>query len=116
MRIKQIAIALAILVSAVTTLPAKNLRYLGKAGDDGTRGRVHHEGKSYTVREGDEIAGWGKVKSVTDEYLVIERTLTADEKRDREAKGLAAPDVQDVHVPNAMRTLVCSRDCAQPEQ
>ena len=99
MRVKQIVIALAVLLAGVTALPAKNLRYLGKASDDASRGHVQHEGKSYKVKVGDEIPGWGRVKNVTDEELVVEREVSADEKRDREAKGLAVADVQDIHVP-----------------
>ena len=115
MRIKQMMIALAVLLSGVTALPAKNLRYLGKASDDTTRGHVQHEGKSMKVRVGDEIPGWGKVKAVTDEALLLERELSADEKKDRKAKGQAAPDVQEMEIPNATRTLVCSDACAQKE-
>jgi hypothetical protein len=114
--IKQVVIALVVVLAGVTALPAKNLRYLGKASDDHTRGRVQHDGKSYTVQVGDEIPGWGRVKAVRDEELVVERELTADEKRDCDAKGVVAADVEDVHVPNAMRNLACSDGtCTQPE-
>ncbi len=113
--IKQVVMALAVVLAGAGALPANNLRYLGKAPDDATSGRIHHEGKSYSVRVGDEIPGWGRVKAVTAEALVVERELTADEKRDREAKGLVAADVQDVHVPNAMRNLACTGNCTQPQ-
>jgi len=104
MRTKQIVIALAVLLLGVTALPAKNLRYLGKASDDNSRGHVQYEGKSYKVRVGDEIPGWGRVKDVTDDELVMEREVSADEKRDRKAKGLAVADVEEIHVLNARRT------------
>jgi hypothetical protein len=114
--IKQVVIVLAVVLAGATALPAKNLRYLGKASDDHTRGRVQDEEKSYSVRVGDEIPGWGRVKAVKDEELVVERELTADEKRDREAKGQVAADVEEVHVPNAMRNLACDGDaCTQPK-
>lgn len=106
--IKQVVIALAVVVAGASALPAKNLRYLGKAPGNATHGRVQHEGKSFDVQVGDEIPGWGRVKAVTDEELVVERELPADEKRDREAKGEVAADVQEVHVPNAMRNMACS--------
>jgi hypothetical protein len=112
---KQVVIALAIVLAGASALPAKNLRYLGKASDDHTRGRVQQEGKSFSVQVGDEIAGWGKVKAVTDEELVVERELTDDEKRDHEAKGEVAADVEEVHVPNAMRNHACT-DCKQEPQ
>ncbi len=52
---------------------------------------------------------------MTAEALVVERELTADEKRDRDKKGLVAADVQDVHVPNAMRNLACTGACTQSQ-
>ena len=110
--IKQVVIALAVALIAAVALPANNLRYLGKASDDQTRGRVQHEGKSFTVQVGDEIPGWGKVKAVKDEELVLERQLTADEKHDRDTKGEVAADVEEIHVPNAMRNQACT-DCKQ---
>ncbi len=113
--IKQVVMAMVFALVAAVALPANDLRYLGKAPDDATRGRVQHEGKSFSVQVGDEIPGWGRVKAVQDEELVVERELTADEKRDRKAKGQVAADVQEVHVPNAMRNQACT-DCKQGPQ
>ena len=113
--IKQVVIALAVAFVAVVALPANNLRYFGKASDDHARGRVQHEGKSFTVQVGDEIPGWGKVKAVRDEELVLERQVTPDEKHQREAKGQVAVDVEEVHVPNVMRNQACT-DCKEGTQ
>ena len=101
--IKQVVLVLAVMLAGASALQAKSLRYLGKAADDHTHGRVQQEGKSFTVQVGDEIPGWGHVKAVKDEELVLERELTADEKQDRKAKGQLSADVEEVHVPNAMR-------------
>jgi hypothetical protein len=101
---KALHTAAALLLLAISATAAETPRYLGRAGDDSGRARIVFRGKSYLVRAGDEIPGWGRVKSVGEEAVVVRRELSAEEKRAREDAGLLAPDVQEVRIPRGSRT------------
>jgi hypothetical protein len=89
---------------------AQRPSYRGLLPDGTSRGRVEYRGKSFDVRAGDSIPGWGTVRAVTEGYLVVRRTLSDAEKQARAAAGLLVVDVQDVRIPKGARTL----DAATP--
>jgi hypothetical protein len=95
--------AAALLLLAASATAGEGPRYVGRAGDDSGKARVEYRGKSYLVRAGDEIPGWGRVKSVSDEAVVVRHELSAEEKRAREDAGLIAPDVLDVRLSRGSR-------------
>ena len=100
---------LALMLGAPGATPSDKLSYRGKLPDGTDRGRVQYKGQSYSVRTGDEIPGLGRVKAVTEAFLVVRRTLTDAEKQAREAAGLLAVDAQDLRIPNAARTLASAK-------
>jgi len=101
---KALQTAAALLLLAASAGAAEAPRYVGRAGDDSGRARIEYRGKSYLVRVGDEIPGWGRVKSVSEEAVVVRRALSVEEKQAREAAGLLAPDMQDVRLPRGSRS------------
>ena len=101
---KALQTAAALLLLAASATAAEAPRYVGRAGDDSGRARIEYRGKSYLVRAGDEIPGWGRVKSVSDEAVVVRRELSAEEKRARQDAGLLAPDVQEVRIRKGSRS------------
>lgn len=106
MRTLTVVAAWAVMLGSAGPAPAAELRYSGKAADGTNRGRVHWRGQDYSVGEGDEIPGWGRVKAVGEEALVVSRTLTEAEKQAREAEGLLVVDIQEVRVPKSTPRLV----------
>jgi len=105
MRTLTVVAALAVMLGSGAPARAQELRYSGKVADGTNRGRVHWQGEDYSVREGDDIPGWGRVKAVTEEALVVSRRLTDAEKQAREAEGLLVVDIQEVRVPNSAPKL-----------
>jgi len=101
---KALQTAAALLLLALPATAAEAPRYVGRLGDDSGRARIEYRGKAYLVRVGDEIPGWGRVKSVSEEAVVVRRMLSAEDKRAREAAGLLAPDMQDIRLPKGSRS------------
>lgn len=101
MRTLTVVAAWAVMLGSAGPAPAAELRYSGKAPDGTNRGRVHWQGQDYNVREGDEIPGWGRVKTVSEEALVVSRALTDAEKQAREAEGRLVVDIEEVRVPKS---------------
>jgi hypothetical protein len=87
------------LVSATPTIAlAQPLRYLGRApgatGGAITLGeRVHGD-----IYPGTDIPGWGRVKEVRDDRIVIERSRTGAEKEEMTRRGALSHDALEIHV------------------
>jgi hypothetical protein len=91
------------LLAAVPT-PAQEIHYLGRMQGE-QRGLIQLHGRHFTVAEGDEIPGMGTVHEVTDDTLVVRRTLTEEDKERLRAGGHAVYDVEEQHIGNLLRRL-----------
>ena len=83
---------------AVSAANAEPLRYLGKHSDSST-GVIELGHREYSVKPGTEIPAWGRVKDVTDQHLVVEQTLTDDQKHHMREHGALPYDSLEIHVP-----------------
>jgi hypothetical protein len=88
------------LAAGLTVSPghAEHLRYLGKHPDSST-GSIELGAREYSVKPGTEIPAWGRVKEVTDQHLVVEQTLTDDQKHHMREQGAMPYDSLEIHVP-----------------
>ena len=57
---KALQTAAALFLLAASATAAEAPRYVGRVRDDSGRARIEYRGKSYLVREGDEIPGWAR--------------------------------------------------------
>jgi hypothetical protein len=78
------AFAIVLLLSGAAL--ADRLEYVGRDKDTGAAQVEHAQGKQ-SVQVGDDIPGWGRVKSVDDTALHVVRQLTDAEREARKAKG-----------------------------
>lgn len=83
---------------APATLPAQPLRYLGRLpGEPG--GWIELGDRAHTdVRVGEHIPGWGRVKEIRDDRIVIEQHRTNAEKDEMARRGALPYDVLEIHV------------------
>lgn len=91
-------LAAALLSIAPTIVLGQPLRYLGRAPE--TRGGTIALGdRAYDdIRPGMDIPGWGRVKEVRDDRIVIERARTDAEKEAMARRGALPHDILEVHV------------------
>jgi hypothetical protein len=83
---------------AVSSSNAEQLRYLGRPPDSSI-GLIELGAREYSVKPGTEIPAWGRVMEVTDQHLVVEQTLTDDQKRHMREQGALPYDSLEIHVP-----------------
>lgn len=88
------------------TAHAQQIRYWGRAQGAPGRAVIDFQGQYYSVAEGDEIPGVGRVTAVTDGALIVERTLTDAEQDELAARGLAVYQVKSQRFPNVSGGLV----------
>jgi hypothetical protein len=95
-----VAITGALVLSAgATRVCAEPLKYLGKHPADPAQGVVEQNGVQYSVAPGSDVPGWGQVREIADDTLVIDRHLTDAEKDDLRARGAQVYDISRVRVP-----------------
>ncbi len=75
------------------------LRYWGTQEAPSTGWLDTGRGALYEVRVGSEIPGWGRVKEVHADHIVLERILTEDDKRALREQGALVHDAYEIHLP-----------------
>jgi hypothetical protein len=83
----------------------QDLHYLGKSSGQET-GWIQISGKDYEVAEGTLIPGWGTIRQITETHLVIDKTLSEEDKEDLRLQGAAVFDVLQILVPHEARRVV----------
>lgn len=84
---------------------ADKLEYVDRDAATGAALVEHGQGKQ-AVREGDEIPGWGRVKSVDERELRLERRLTDAEREALRKKGALPVATEEIIVPRRdLRTV-----------
>jgi acyl-coenzyme A thioesterase PaaI-like protein len=107
MKVKTLMLtALAAALLAAAGAHAQEVRYWGRVQGNAARGLIDLHGQYYSVGEGDEIPGVGRVKQVTDEALIVEQTLTEAEKDHLAAQGLAVYDAKERRIQNLSGSLL----------
>ena len=98
-RLVAIAGLLAASLAHPSGIAAESLRYWGAQGGTAT-GWVELGHKTFReVAPGMEIPGWGRVKEIGEDRIVVERPLTEAEKTDLEERGAATYDALEIHIP-----------------
>ena len=91
-----------ILVLAILLLPAAapadKLEYEAHDRRAGAA-QVRHARGSQAVKEGDEIPGWGRVKSFDDRELRLVRRLSDEERASLRQRGLLPVAAEEIIVP-----------------
>ncbi len=90
---------------AVAPAGAQEIHYWGKMNSDDRQGLIQLDRQYFAVSEGDEIPGMGTVHKITDDVLIVRRSLTEVEKERLRAEGRAVFDVEQQHVGNLQRRL-----------
>ena len=85
-------------LASVSAGHAEQLRYWGQHPET-SAGLIELGPKEYSVKPGTEIPAWGRVKEVSDQRLIVEQTLTEDEKRRMREQGALPYDILQIHVP-----------------
>jgi hypothetical protein len=83
-------------------LAAPNLSYLSRDKDTGAA-RVEHAQGRQTVKEGDEIPGWGKVTHIDDAEMRVERQLSDEERAALQKRGAVPVQAEEIIVPRRDR-------------
>ena len=83
---------------AVSSANGEPLRYLGTHPDRSTA-VIELGPRAFFVKPGTEIPAWGRVKEVTDQHLVVEQTLTDNQKQRMREQGALPYDSLEIHVP-----------------
>lgn len=91
---------------AVAPVLAQDLAYWGKTPGAEGRGWIKFGGQYVEVGEGQVIPGWGTVKAITDEALIIQRPLSEEEQQWLREHGGAVYDVQEIRFRNLSRRLM----------
>jgi hypothetical protein len=109
---KPIAFLAALLLSG--TALADKLDYVGQDKTTGAAWVEHGQGKQ-AVLVGDEIPGWGRVKSVDERELRVVRQLTDAERAALRARGLVPVAAEEMIVPRRdLRSVPVSTTGATP--
>jgi hypothetical protein len=77
---------IALLLASTPALADRKLDYLGR--DESGAAEVDHGEGRRKVKVGDDVPGWGRVKSIDDEELIVERALSDEERAALLKKGL----------------------------
>jgi hypothetical protein len=101
--------ALAFLVVAgpllTTVAEADPLHYWGLHQDLDRTGVIELDRQWHSVRVGDVIPSWGTVRAVGAAEIVVERSLTDEEKDALSAQDKAVYDAQHLHIRNIQLML-----------
>lgn len=92
-----------------TPVEAQGLTYWGKTPDVPARGWIKLGEQYFEVQEGSVIPGWGTVKALSDDSLVIHRPLTEPEQEQLRQHGAAVYDAQEIRIRNLSRRLEPAR-------
>jgi hypothetical protein len=79
--------------------PAQEVQYWG-LWQSTERGLIRFQGEYYTVGKGDEIPGFGNVQQVTDDMLIVRRTLTEPDRQGLAEQGRVVPDTETRRIPS----------------
>jgi hypothetical protein len=71
-------LALIALLASTPALADKKLEYFGR--DQAGAAVIDHGQGRHSATVGDEVPGWGRVKSIDDDKIVVERVLSDDER------------------------------------
>lgn len=91
--------AMAALLLAALPAAADKFEYLGRDKATGAARVDRGAAGKHTVQEGDEIPGLGRVKSVEDHQLKVERRLSKEERDALKASGALPVEVDEIRVP-----------------
>ena len=82
-----------------SALHGQEIRYWGKT-PGATKGWVETQPGQYAeVGVGEEIPGWGRVKDVGDDHLIVEWVLSEADKERLRQQGMMAYDVLEIRIP-----------------
>lgn len=93
----RILIAVALLAFLAPIAGARHIAYLGT--DSEGRAVLQTEDGNVAVRQGDEVPGWGTVVTVDPDQVVIERTVSTEEKERLKSEGMLGADVERAEIP-----------------
>jgi hypothetical protein len=89
---------LALRLWSATVVQAQELRYLGPSPGTPT-GRIElAPGQVREVTVGDEIPGWGRVREVGDDHLIVERVLGEADQERLQSEGMMPYDVLELRI------------------
>ena len=77
---------------------AEPLRYWGKPPEAAIGWIELGHGQYYEIGTGTDIPGWGRVKQVGVDRLVVEQVRTETEKRRLHERGALVTDVLEIHI------------------
>jgi len=99
---KTTALALMILAAwpgSAAAAAAQELRYWGRSPGTATGVIELGHGTYYEIAPGADIPGWGRVKEVTDDLLVVERARSAAEMQQAQERGALVHEAIEIHIP-----------------
>jgi hypothetical protein len=79
-------------------LTAGDVAYLHRGRDPDTVVLVDSDRRAREIRKGESLDGLGRLEEIDDDEIVFERTLDDAERKRLQRLGLAAPDVQRLHL------------------
>jgi hypothetical protein len=79
-------LALIALLASAPAFADRKIEYYGR--DDTGAASVDEGAGRHAVNVGDDVPGWGRVKSIDDDKIVVERVFTPDERAALQKKGL----------------------------
>lgn len=85
---------------------AQDLTYWGKTPGAEGRGWIKFGEQYVEVGEGQLIPGWGTVRAITDDALIIQRPLSEQEQQWLREQGRAVYDAQEIRFRNLSRRLM----------
>lgn len=84
--------------SMAVPVTAGDVSYLRRGRDPDTVVLVDSDRRAREIRKGESLEGLGRLEEIDDDEIVFERTLDEAERKRLQRLGLAAPDVQLLHL------------------
>ncbi len=87
-------------LSCAMAVPATavDFSYLHRGRDPDTAVLVDSDRRTREIRKGESLEGLGRLEEIEDGEIVFERTLDDAERKRLQTLGLAAPDVERLHL------------------
>ena len=98
MSLEKRLVIVALACAAAADAMAGDISYLRSGRDPDTALVVDSGRRTQEIRKGEDVADVGRLAEIDDEEIVFERALRDEERKDLERLGLAAPDVQRLHL------------------
>jgi hypothetical protein len=84
--------------SMAVAVTAGDVSYLRRGRDPDSVVLVDSGRRAREIRKGESVEGLGRLEAIDDDEIVFERTLDEAERKRLRGLGLAAPDVERLHL------------------